>query len=422
MARKLRILACAYACSPTAGAERFGGGESILGWNMVQQLARFHQVWVLTHAGNRPAIEASEQREPLSNVRFQYLDLPRWLGHLQQIQGGIQFYAYLWQIRAYFEARRLHGLFKFDAFHHITYANDWMASFIGALLPVPYIRGPGGGAHRTPKGLLNQYTFRGRLWERLRAAGQWLFRHDPFFAAGQSRAHAILVCNPEALEALPQKWRCKAHLFSVNGVSSADLALFVPRKPEDSTFRILSAGKFLRIKGFGLAIQSFAAFSQKYPGSEFTIVGDGPEFRHLDDLVRESGLQEQVRFEQWMPRADLLNKMASCDVFLFAGLRDGGGAVVVEAMSMGKPVVCLDIGGPAMHVTKDSGIKIAATSTEHCVKEMANALEQLYLDPKFRGELGKAARERAVQMYHWDRAGERMLEIYQRAFPTDRIA
>jgi len=417
-----RILVCVFTCCPSGKRGLGGGGEDVLGWNLVQQIARFHEVWALTHAEDRSSIEETLVEQPISNVNFYYVGLPAWLRPLLRIHGGHQLYYYLWQVKAYFAAQHLHRRFRFDLFHHITYANDWMASFVGALLPIPYVRGPGGGAQRTPRRFLSQYTFRGRIWERLRSIGQWLFRHDPFFIAGQSRAQAILVCNPEALDALPQRWRYKAHLFSVNGVSTTDLSLIVAMKPEDSTFRILSAGKLLGIKGFDLAIQAFAAFSQKYPEAEFTIVGDGPEFRHLDDLVRESGLGEKVRFEQWMPRAELLTKMASSDVFLFAGLRDGGGAVVVEAMSMAKPVICLNTGGPAMHVTNDTGVKIPTTSPEQSVRDMAAALERLYLDPKLCDKLGKAARERAVQMYHWDRAGERVLEIYQRAFPTDSIA
>ena len=86
----------------------------------------------------------------------------------------------------------------FDAFHHVTYANDWMASYIGALLPVPYIRGPGGGAHRTPKGFEEEYQLGGRVWEKVRVAGQWIFRHDPAFLIGQNRASAILVCHDES--------------------------------------------------------------------------------------------------------------------------------------------------------------------------------------------------------------------------------
>lgn len=411
---RLKVLVCAYSCLFESGV-RFIGGEAVLGWNVVQQLGRFHQIWVLTHSQNRQGIEKELRRMPLSNVGFYYIDLPGWLSFLQRFQGGIQIYAYLWQLKAYFVARRLHRRFQFDVFHHVTYANDWMANFIGALLPVPYIRGPGGGAHRTPKAFLREYSLRGRLWERLRAAGQWLFRHDPFFILSQRRARVILVCNPEALKAIPRKWQHKAFLFPVNGISSRDLSLNEPSERDDEKFRILSAGKLLRLKGFALAIQAFKGFAERCPEAEFIIIGDGPELLRLKALVEKLGLQPQVQFEGWLPREELLIRMQSCDVFLFPSLRDGGGAVVVEAMASGKPVICLDIGGPGLHVVEECGIKVTPRSPEQAVADMTRALERLYTDKELRLRMGKEARARAEQVYHWDRLGERLLKIYQEA-------
>ena len=414
---KLRVLACAYACQVEGGG-KIRGGEAILGWNLVRQLARFHEVWALTSAQNRCGIEAALRQEPLPSLHFCYLDLPGWLRPLQRFQGGVQFYAYLWQVAAYFAAGSLHKQFHFDAFHHVTYANDWMASIIGALLPVPYIRGPGGGAHRIPKTFLQEYSVRGRLAERLRVIGQWIFRHDPFFRLSQRRARVILVCNREALEAIPRKWQHKVHLFPVNGISSTDLTLAVSARNPDEKFRVLSAGRLVRIKGFDLAIRAFKGFLDRCavmltPGEiEFAIIGDGPEQPRLEALIRESGLEKYVYISGWMPHDKLLAKMTSCDVFLFPSLRDGGGAVVVEAMAAGRPVICLDLAGPGMHVTGACGIKIPTSSPEQAVSDMASALERLYKDKELRSRMGRAARERAEQVYHWDRLGERMMDIY----------
>ena len=87
--------------------------------------------------------------------------------------------------------------------------------------------------------------------------------------------------------------------------------------------------------------------------------------------------------------------------------------MVVEAMSMGTPVVCLDLSGPAMHVTQESGIKIAASSPERAVEQMEMALERLYLDLEMREKMGDAARKRARFVFHWDHTGDRLNEIYQ---------
>jgi glycosyltransferase involved in cell wall biosynthesis len=392
-----------------------------MAWSLVKRLGRAHRLWVLTAAQNREALEAALKKEPLPSVEFHYVDLPGWLHPLLRHRGSLQLYAYLWQWKAYWVARELHQRVHFDAFHHLSYDNDWMASIMGALLPVPYLRGPGGGAHRTPKAFVRNYPLCERCWERVRTIGQWLYRHDPFFVLGRRRAKAILVGNREALNAVPRKWHSKVQLFPLNGVPSTAFDGFTPKAQPNETYRILTAGRLVRLKGFDLAIEAFKIFVERTAltgwsdGAEFTIVGDGPELPRLRSLVGSYGLQEQVRFETWKPQEELWSTMRACDVFLFPSLRDGGGLVVVEAMAAGKPVICVDLGGPRMHVTEDCGVRVAPLSPEQVVGDLAAALERLGRDNELRLQMGAAARKRAEQLYHWDRLGERMLEIYQDA-------
>jgi len=410
----MKVLICAYSCLQDPDKRYGDGGESFLGWNIVRQLSRFNKTWVLTHSQNRQALEEKLLQEPILNANFCYVNLPNWLGFLNKIHGGIQIYAYLWQIKAYFVAKKLHKEFHFDVFHHVTYANDWMASFIGAFLPVPYIRGPGGGAHRVPKSFLSEFSFFNRLSQYLRSIGQWLFRHDLLFILSQKRAKAILVCNRESFEAIPKKWRNKTYLFPVNGISQEDLDLLLKNeKKDDNKFKVLSAGKLLVIKGFSLAIKSFKSFSDKVSNVELEIIGDGPEFPRLKNLVEKLKIEEKVQFKKWMPRSEFLKELKSCDVFLFPSLRDGGGQVVVEAMAAEKPVICLDIAGPGFHIEKEWGIKIRPDFPDQAIKEIAEALEKLYFDKELRIQLGKKARERAEKEYLWDHLGEKLFKIYQ---------
>ena len=64
---------CAYTCSPTGDGERFGGGEDILGWNVVKQLSRFHSVVVMAHSRNEPSVTRAIHELPDHNLKFHYL-------------------------------------------------------------------------------------------------------------------------------------------------------------------------------------------------------------------------------------------------------------------------------------------------------------------------------------------------------------
>jgi glycosyltransferase involved in cell wall biosynthesis len=107
--------------------------------------------------------------------------------------------------------------------------------------------------------------------------------------------------------------------------------------------------------------------------------------------------------------------MAASDVFLFPSLRDGGGTVVIEAMGVGKPVICLDTGGPGMHIDQQCGVKIVPQSPAQAISEMASALERLCRDENLRVKLGQAAKQKVVDLYLWEKLGDKLNKIYERA-------
>jgi glycosyltransferase involved in cell wall biosynthesis len=113
-----------------------------------------------------------------------------------------------------------------------------------------------------------------------------------------------------------------------------------------------------------------------------------------------------------MSRDELMRRFRSCDVLLFPSFRDGGGAVVVEAMACAKPVICIDTGGPAFHVQDAWGIKVPPGDPAAVVDGLAAALARLAGDRGLRESMGRAGRERVLSYYLWDKLGDRLAEIY----------
>ncbi len=92
-----------------------------IGWNQVQQVARDHEVWVITRSNNRQDIDAFLALESLPNVHWIYFDLPRWASFWKKGMRGMRTYYHCWQLGAYLKARRLHRRMQFDLAHHVTF-------------------------------------------------------------------------------------------------------------------------------------------------------------------------------------------------------------------------------------------------------------------------------------------------------------
>ena len=85
----------------------------------------------------------------------------------------------------------------------------------------------------------------------------------------------------------------------------------------------------------------------------------------------------------------------------------------MEAMAAGRPVICLDLGGPALQVTEETGFKIPANSPEQVVRDIAHAMLKLAKEPELRVRMGKAGRRRVKEYFNWDIKGEWIKNIYK---------
>jgi len=219
---RLKVLVSAYACNPS-GSLNLHPGEDLTGWRLMEQLARFHDLWVITHRYNEAGISEALKGKPLPNVRFHFMELAQALKWLYRIEFGQRIYYYLWQIKAWRIARRLHKEIGFDIAHHVTFGTDWIASYIGAFLPVPFVWGSVGGGQRTPKPLRSEHPLYGRFAEDTWNIAQLFGRRDSVRRRAIRRAKAVLVCNGETRDPVPERFQDKVVFFPVNGISGDDI-------------------------------------------------------------------------------------------------------------------------------------------------------------------------------------------------------
>lgn len=404
--KKIRILVSAYACEPDCG------GEPGVGWNWMNQIATFAEVWVVTRQNNSISIEKKLDENPNNNLHFIYVDLPRWMRFWKKKERGVRTYYYLWQIAAYVKTRRVMKSIQFDLAHHVTFVNDWLPSFL-ALLPVAFIWGPIGSNSAIPK--LFVPSFKRRCLDRLRIGIQTFFRFcDPIFYLTFLKARKIILINEKLARNYPfRKLSSDKLIFlpaiGVEELEDADRTQY--RRNEIDPISVISVGRLINIKGFTLCVKSFISTCEELTRISLKIIGDGADRQSLEELVSREAASAKVTFYGKIDRRAVLNEMRASDIFLFPSF-EGGGMVVLEAMAAGLPVVCLDYGGPGEMVTSDCGIKIQPISPEQVIKDLAAALSRLAKDRELRDKMGKAAKRRVGELYLWTKKGEQIKQIY----------
>lgn len=404
----MKVLLSAYSCEPGMGS------EPGVGWNIVREVARYHEVWVITRPDeSRDIIEAELANNPIANLNFIYFTLPFWQDSRKWGQsGGMQLHYYLWQIQAYFVARKLHKQIGFDLIHHVTFVKYSSPSFL-ALLPLPLIWGPLGGGESAPRAFWQDFSLQAKIYEVARNIVRWLGEQDPFVRYTARKSSAIRATTKDTSERLDRLGASpnKVEILSQLGLSEAEIAeLTKYQLPAHLPIKFISIGRLLHWKGFHLGLRAFQ--QANIPQTEYWIVGEGAELNRLQTLVQDLGISDRVKFWGSLSRQKTLSLLESCHVLVHPSLHDSGGMVCMEAMAAGRPVICLDLGGPAIQVTEKTGFKIKAETPTQAVSDMAMAMTQLVQDRQKLALMGQAGRQQATQNYSWKRLGEHFNQLY----------
>jgi len=133
----------------------------------------------------------------------------------------------------------------------------------------------------------------------------------------------------------------------------------------------------------------------------------------LEEMTRNLNLQDRINFAGWVTAADAAVRLRQADVFVMPSLREVGGIVLLEAMAVGLPVIATDWGGPAIHVTDETGIRVPPTTRDGFIQGFADAMLRLARDGDLRHQMGHAGLQRVqTNLYDWSQKTDRLLEIY----------
>jgi len=230
-----------------------------------------------------------------------------------------------------------------------------------------------------------------------------LYTTPPAYVAQRGRAAEFVVTCTEANRAYLRKLLGPGGDKVIVCRHGVDVERFsaVVRRPVPG--RILSIGRLVQKKGFDVLVRALAVLAERGVAFECRVVGDGPLAEELQALARTVGIDRHVAFLGARPQVELLAEYGAAEVFALApvitsdGDRDGIPNVLAEAMASGLPVVSAAVSGiPELIHHGDTGVLVPPSDPP----ALADALQELLIDPAEGSRLGEAAR-RWVAM-NWD--------------------
>jgi len=173
--------------------------------------------------------------------------------------------------------------------------------------------------------------------------------------------------------------------------------------------RILWVGRMSIEKNLPTLIEAFASVVKQMPDAILTLVGDGDRRKEVEKLIRDLGITAKVRLVGMRSQTEVAEYMRQCDVFTLPSLSEGFPLTVIEAMSIGRPVVVAAVGAlPDLIQQAHNGYLVDPRDAGQLTATLVNLLA----DPNKRQEVGEAAAQ-SVEQLSWDRIAKKMYQVYQ---------
>jgi glycosyltransferase involved in cell wall biosynthesis len=391
----MRILLSAFTCWPTESS------EPGVAWRFATELAKRHSVWLLTDGAPGPIsrLQAFLADHPSSNIHV--CAFPHRAPQLRTTAKFLSLYYAWWQQSIIHTARALHREHAFHLTHHITLSRYWVGSSL-IDLGIPFIWGPVGAGETPPAQMLKGLPLKYQLAAKLRTAARTVFEHSKLLKRTAKSASVAFVSTSDTLvrlraigardiRILPQICFDESRLGTLEALRAS---------PPADRLRLVSAGRLLYWKGFDLAICAVAELARRGIPVEYEILNVGPMQAFLQTLAQKLQVSDKVKFLGHLKsHDDVLSKIGKAHVLMHPALHEAFGNVCLEALAIGKPVVCLDIGGPAAQISPDCGLAAPTSSRRTAVRAMADYLQKMLYDPNVYRAASQAAMHRVRQNF-----------------------
>lgn len=128
--------------------------------------------------------------------------------------------------------------------------------------------------------------------------------------------------------------------------------------PQRSTFNFVTVGSLFHVKGYDILVEAFANIVNDNNNFRLTIVGDGNQRPLLQELINKYSLQSKVLLVGRKSRSEVADILANSDVYVSSSRNENFSVSVLEALSVGLPVVATICGGIKECINDSNGLLV----------------------------------------------------------------
>src|SRR5262245_2497993 len=378
----MRILFCNYEYPP------LGGGGGVVMAALARQLARRHEVTVLTSRAGDLAAQANDQG--VRDVRVRVL-FRRQLA-----------VAYFQSMLAYLPSGFSRGLSwrgQFDVINtHFVVPTGPLGHALARWLHLPNVLSVHGGDLFDPSKRSSPHRHAS-----LRAAVRWMLAAaDDVIGQSQDTVrhvndlygvHRDVGLIPLGIERPPPHATASRATFGL---------------PHDA-FVMVTIGRLVARKATTQLVDVLAASA--IPNAHLLIIGDGPDVGAIRQRAADLGVAERVHLPGQVTEADKYAALGIADAFVSTSQHEGFGLVFLEAMACGLPVICYDRGGQTDFLASgETGFVVRLNDT----LAFGHAVRAIHADIYLRRRLGQRNRQ-LVENYFIDSCAARYEKVFAAA-------
>ncbi|OSZ82385.1 hypothetical protein CAP35_03695 [Chitinophagaceae bacterium IBVUCB1] len=181
--------------------------------------------------------------------------------------------------------------------------------------------------------------------------------------------------------------------------------------------QLISVGRLVWKKGFEYAIRAATILKQRGIDFEYKIIGDGNHHQALSFIIKESGLESQVKLVGEKTQTEIIQALNQSHIFIHPAISEGFSNAVIEAQSMGLPVVCTDADGLSENIKHNiTGIIVPKWDE----KAIADSVVMLWSDKKLLQSMAANGVARVQEHFTLDKQMSRFVSFYQQLYHASK--